>query len=452
MWTRRSTAFPGPSEFLRGPDLDGIVRRAQAEQRTPSVSVAVFRGREPLHTAAVGLADAGAGAEATPDTQYPIASITKTFVAVTILQLRDEGALGLDDPLDRHLPESPHGPTLRRLISHSSGLQREVPGDRPWETLDFPTREELLASLGEVEQVLEPGLAWHYSNLAFVLLGEVVTRVSGRSFERYVEERLLEPLRLARTGWEPREPAARGYLTHPFADSVLPEPRPERRGTGAAGGLWSTATDLARWGAFLVDPAPEVLAPATAAEMRTLQVMSEPQRWTRGYGLGLMLHRVGERVLVGHDGGAIGGVSSLVVEPESGVGAAVLANTTAGFDPLEVASQLATAVLEEPSAPEPWRPREAPPDDVVGVLGHWWSEGWEFVFAWREGRLEAQAAGTPGWREPAVFEPDGADRFRTVSGRERGEVLEVVRDEAGRPVKLYWATYPLTRDPRVFGA
>jgi CubicO group peptidase (beta-lactamase class C family) len=436
---------------LPGPDLDAIVKRAQAESRAPSVSTAVFRGRELLHVGAVGLADVEAGVEATPDTQYPIASITKTFVAVSIFRLRDAGSLSLDDPLDRHVPESPHGPTLRRLLSHLSGIQREVPGERPWETLEFPTREELLASLDEVEQLLAPGLAWHYSNLAFVLLGEAVSRVAGVPVERYVKERLLEPLGLARTGWDPTEPAAGGYLTHPFADSVLVEPSPDRRGTGAAGGLWSTATDLARWGAFLVDPDPEVLAPASAAEMRSLQTIAESQRWTLGWGLGLMLHRVGERVFVGHDGGAIGGVSSLFVEPESGVGAAALANTTAGFDPVELAARLVGAVLDEPPAPEPWRPQEPPAEELAGVLGRWWSEGYEFVFSWRDGRLEARSASAPGWRAPAVFEPTGADRFRTVSGRERGEPLEIVRDEGGRPVKLYWATYPFTREPRVFG-
>jgi hypothetical protein len=232
---------------------------------------------------------------------------------------------------------------------------------------------------------------------------------------------------------------------------VLEEPRPERRGTGAAGGLWSTASDLARWGAFLVDPAPELLSPATAREMRSLQTMAEPQRWTLGWGLGLMLHRVGERVFVGHDGGAIGGVSTLLVEPESKVGAAVLANTTAGFDPVEVGAELVRAVLEEPAAPEPWRPDGPPPEELVGVLGRWWSEGYEFVVSWRAGRLEARAADAPEWRQPAVFEPEGLDRFRTVSGRERGEALEIVRDAAGRPVKLYWATYPMTREPRTFG-
>src|SRR5207244_10850738 len=100
---------------------------------------------------------------------------------------------------------------------------------RVWETLEFPTREELLARLGDVSAVLEPGLAWHYSNLGFVLLGEVVARLSGLSLERYVRGRILEPVGLTRTTWGPEEPAVRGYLTHPFADSVMPERDPEKR-------------------------------------------------------------------------------------------------------------------------------------------------------------------------------------------------------------------------------
>jgi CubicO group peptidase (beta-lactamase class C family) len=435
---------------LPAPDLAGLLRRAQAEQRAPSVSAAVFRGDELLLADAVGLADVEAGRAATPETQYPIASITKTFVAAGVMQLRDAGALALDDPLDRHLPESLHAPTLRRLLAHLSGIQREVPGDRVWETLEFPTRDELLARLPDVEEVLEPGLAWHYSNLAYVFLGEVVARRSGLPLDRYVRERLLDPLGLARTTWDPQEPAARGYLVHPFADSVMPEPVARKRALDAAGGLWSTVLDLARWGAFLVDPDPAVLEPASAAEMRTLQTMADPQRWTLGFGLGLMLHRAGDRILAGHDGGAIGGVSVLAVEPEHAVGAAVLANTTAGFDPNRLAFDLVQAALEA-TEPEPWRPAEQPPPEIAPLLGRWWSEGTEFVFSWRAARLEARAAQAPEGAEPAVFEQLGDGRFRTVSGRERGELLEVVRGDDGSVGRLYWATYPFTRDPRPFG-
>jgi CubicO group peptidase (beta-lactamase class C family) len=437
---------------LREPDFGRLLAAAQADQRAPSVSAAVFRGREVVWAEAVGLADVEAGRQATPDTQYPIASITKSFVAASVLQLRDAGALALDDPLDRHLPESPHGPSLRQLLAHLGGIQREVPGERVWETLEFPSLEEVLAGLGDVSAVLDPGLAWHYSNLGFVLLGEVVARLSGLPVDRYVRERILEPLGLTRTTWGSEEPAARGYLTHPFADSVMPEPVPARRGADAAGGLWSTAGDLARWGAFLADPDASILEPSTVDEMRTLQTMAEPQRWTLGWGLGLMLYRTGERILVGHDGAAIGGSSIVVVEPESRVGAVVLANTTSGFDQATLAFELVDAAIAGTPA-EAWRPgaAAAPPPEIVPILGRWWSEGVEFVFSWRDGRLEARSAKAPSWRAPAVFEAAGPNRFRTVSGRERGEWLEVERGPGGSVAKLYWASYPLTRDPRPFG-
>ncbi len=110
------------------------------------------------------------------------------------MQLRDAGASALDDRLGDHVEEAAHpGPTIRRLLSHSSGLQREVVGD-VWETLESPTIEELLARLGEAEQVLEPGRWWHYSNLAFALLGEVVARKAGRPYREVVQERILDPL------------------------------------------------------------------------------------------------------------------------------------------------------------------------------------------------------------------------------------------------------------------
>ena len=131
----------------------------------------------------------------------------------------------------------------------------------------------------------------------------------------------------------------------------------------------------------------------------------------------------------------------------------MLTNTGTTATPEELALALAEATLElEPAEPEPWRPGEAPPDDVRPLLGRWWSEGEEFVFAWRGGRLEARAAALAAWRPPAVFEREGDDSWRTVSGRERGELLRVVRDEGGAVTKLYWATYPLTRDQRAFGA
>jgi hypothetical protein len=133
--------------------------------------------------------------------------------------------------------------------------------------------------------------------------------------------------------------------------------------------------------------------------------------------------------------------------------AAVLLNTESHIDPGALAVDLAERAADAfPAEPEPWKPGEAAPAEIAGVLGHWWSEGSEFVFSWRNGRLEARSPDDPPELEPAVFAPDGDGRFRTVSGRERGERLDVVRDADGTVTKLYWATYPFTRDPRPFSS
>lgn len=279
MPSRRSPAVWAslPASDLAG-ELGRIIRLAQSEQRIPSVSAAVFSGGPVVWEDAVGLADVAADRTATPDTQYRIGSITKTFTAVAVLQLRDVGAIALEDPLERHLPDVAHGSaTLRRLLSHLSGLQREPAGEI-WESLEAPDRERFLAEVGHAEQVLPPAAAWHYSNLAFALLGEVVERVSGLPYRSYLDERVLGPVGLERTTWDPVEPAARGYYVRPYYGAVEQERDVDLRGTSAAGQLWSTTGDLARWGAFLSSPDPTVLDPATAEEMHELQAMMDVER------------------------------------------------------------------------------------------------------------------------------------------------------------------------------
>jgi CubicO group peptidase (beta-lactamase class C family) len=413
--------------------------RLQRKSPAPSVSAALFRGDEVLWSEAIGLADVEAGQAAAPDTQYAIASITKTFVAASILLLRDEGALALDDPLGRYIEEADReGVTLRRMLAHLSGIQREAPGE-VWETLQMPDREELLGGLGEAEQVLDPGAHWHYSNLAFALLGEVIQRASGIRAEQFVEERLLRPQGLERTTWGPGSNAATGYYVERFADVAHPEPAVEKRALSPAGGLWSTTGDLARWASYLMEQ----------EEMHALQVMADPERWLLGWGLGLMLYRRGERVFAGHDGGTVGHASHLSYAREERVGIALLTNTenpSLDFDPVALTEKVAEAL---PAEPEPWRPGEPVPAELTGILGSWWSEGTEWRFEWREGNLRAIR---PGWPVKAEFEREREDVYRTVSGRERGELLRIIRGEGGEPTKLYWANYPITRQPKSFGA
>jgi CubicO group peptidase (beta-lactamase class C family) len=432
---------------------DRLVAARQSERRVPSVSAAVFRGGERLWYAAAGLADLGAGEAPTADTQYRLGSITKTFTAVLVMQLRDAGALDLDDRVAVHLPESPHGDlTVRRLLAHLSGLQREPVGDI-WESLVAPTRDELFGNLAAAETVSAPQRRWHYSNLAYALLGELVARLAGSTWEDALAERLLRPMSLSRTTLDPHEPYARGYLVDAYADRAAEEPVLRMGGVAAAAELWSTIDDLARWGAFLLDPDPAILAPATVEEMTTVHGMADEAGWLLAWGLGLMLFRRPDRILVGHTGGMPGHNAGLALSRQDGVGAAVFGNSTVGLEPGAFAGDLVdTWLAEDPAPPTPWAAGEPVPANVEGLLGRWWTEGSEFVFSWRDGRLQALPSGAPKTLPPAVFEPAGEDAFRTVSGREAGEWLRVVRDTSGAVTKLYWATYPVTRSPLTFGA
>jgi CubicO group peptidase (beta-lactamase class C family) len=450
-----SKRFRAHCELVSAPDslredFERRIRSAQAEQRLPSASAAVFRGNEILWEEALGLADVDGKRDATPDTQYRIGSITKTFTAVCVLQLRDAGELSLDDPLTRFIPDSSHAPALGRMLTHASGLQREPPGEI-WETMKSPSREELVAATAEAEEVLSPGSWWHYSNLAFALLGEVVARIDGTTWEEALQQRVLDPLDLARTTPTVESPAAVGYFVEPYSDAVQVEREPDFGGAGALGKLWSTTQDLARWGAFLAAGDDRVLAASTLEEMSHVRAMVDHEHWALAWGTGLALYRSGEHVFVGHGGAMPGHLAGLVVNRKTGIGAAVLTNTGSGATPEKLALDLATAAIDAlPTTADAWSPEDAPPAGVEPLLGRWWTEGHETVLSWRKGRLEAKlVAGAPG-RDTSIFERLGDDLFRCAEGRERGELLRVVRGADGSVEKLYFATYPLRREPSIF--
>jgi CubicO group peptidase (beta-lactamase class C family) len=442
-----------------GRDCSRRLRDLQRSARAPSLAAAVVRNRAITWSDSVGLADVETEVAPTLDTQYSIGSITKTFTAVLLLQLRDHGRLRLDDRLDRHLPGVAHGDaTLRSMLAHLSGLRREPaagPGGEIWETLQDPDRDELVAGVERAGRVLEPGRSWHYSNLAFALLGEVVARSFAVPWEVALRQRVLKPLGMTRTALEPVEPRARGYFVEPYSDVARPEPLLRLHGMAPAGQLWSTPADLARWAVFLADPDPDVLDPDSLADARHPQVIADLEGWTLAWGLGLMLYRKGERILYGHAGGMPGFLSSVMAYEKHGehAGVVVLANSSAGVDVEGLAADLLTTVLDAEVVEQPWRPSDPPPEAVEDLLGRWWSEGSEYVFSWRQGRLEARAAvaGALRPRPPAFFRQVAPDLWTTLSGREEGEKLRAVRAPDGTVSRLYWATYPFTRIPEVFG-
>src|SRR5262249_26691315 len=154
----------------------------------------------------------------------------------------------------------------------------------------------LLETVTAAKVAFDPYARFHYSNLAYGLLGGVVERVTGRGWWDVVSARLLAPLGMTRTTYHPAEPYARGYVVHPWHQTVREEPRTDAVAMAPAGQVWSTVDDLAVWAAALMTADPPVLSPATVAQMAAPAVMGDPDGWTTGNGLGLQLWRRGERV------------------------------------------------------------------------------------------------------------------------------------------------------------
>ena len=453
--------MPAPSELE--PRLERVIQKHQAEARLPSVAAAVVRDGEAIWSGAVGQSDLETGTDATPGMQYRVGSITKTFTAAAIMQLRDAGKLNLEDTLDKHVEGAAYAPSIRRLLSHASGLQRETHDDS-WLTLRFAPPDELLETLDRAEMVLPAGARFHYSNLAFALLGIVIERASGVSYMDYVRERLFEPLGLTRMSFEPEQPAAKGYVSQPYADGVWEAIAVETGAWASAGQLWGTVGDLCRWGAFLADPDEAILAKKTAEEMRTVQVIDEHERWLSGYGLGLQLRRdpivlrpgdagfaggasSHDRILAGHGGSMPGFIARLYFSAGEKVVVAALTNESAAALVPFGLSLARTTVEEWPVTPEAWRVGDAPPAEVVPLLGIWFMEAAQITIRWRDGRLEATSPDDADWEPPTVFEKEMDDRWRTVSGPEHGEALKILRGEDGSVERLVWAGYPVTREP-----
>ncbi len=433
--------------------LDRRVRDRQREWRAPGLVAGVMRDGTLSWSAGVGASDVTAP-DVVPDadTAFATGSITKTFTAALIMALRDEGKLILSDRLGVHLPAGPHAElTLRELLAHASGLQREPVGD-VWDTLVMPSIDEVVTRLGDAEQVLPVRLRWHYSNLAYALLGEVVARADGRPWADAVQARLLDPLGMSRTSLVAAAPVAVGYYTDPFTDQVHVEKWIDMAAFTAAGGLWSTVRDLARWASFLVSGADGVLSADTLDEMSRPEIMVDLENWTLAWGLGLQLFRSGERIMVGHGGAMPGFLAGLAVRRPDRTAAIVLANTSAGVDAPALAVELVSTVLDaEPAPADPWRPGPPVPAELAPLVGRWWSEGSPFTFSVLDGHLEARLDSQPPTKPPAVFEKVRDDVYRTVSGREQGEWLRVERSQSGEVTRMLWAGYPFTRRPQTFG-
>ncbi|MEW5353382.1 serine hydrolase domain-containing protein [Streptomyces sp. 16-176A] len=424
---------------------------AQSEGRAPSLVAAVVRdGRTVWHGARTSVA----GHAPDENTQYRIGSITKTFTAVLVLRLRDEGLLDLGDPLDKHLPGTGAGQaTIAELLAHTAGLAAESPAPW-WERTPGSLRPELADVLGE-EPLRHPvGRRFHYSNPGYTLLGALVEKLRGAPWEDVLRREVLEPLGLHRTGGRPQAPHAGGWAVHPWADVLLPEPVEDLGRMAPAGQLWSTTGDLARFAAFLVRGDDRVLNAASLREMRTPAAPPQEADVVAGYayGLGLELRRSGERLLVGHSGSLPGFLASLTIAAADDVAAVVLVNCTSGVSPVAVGADLVRIVAEaEPRIPEPWRPARDVDPAVLELVGQWyWGTN---AFGLRLGADGLVSLGPlTGSGRRSRFRPNGDGTWTGLEGYYAGESLRPVRRADGSVDHLDLGSFVFTRQPYEEGA
>lgn len=404
-----------------------VLAAYQAVRRLPSVVATVLEDGEEAWTG-------GAGEPVDPDTQFRIGSITKTMTGVLVLQCRDEGLLDLDDALGRSVPESGYREaTLRELLSHTSGMQSEPVGPW-WERTPGGDFAALTAANDGSGAVSGPGQGYHYSNLGFALLGEVVGRLRGKPWREVVQERLLDPLGLARTSYLPRSPAARGRSVHHLRGTLTDEPATDTGAMAPAGQLWSTVGDLARFVTFLRSGADGVL------DRTTLREMQRPVR--DGYGLATLVAPYAGGTLVGHLGSMPGFQACALIDPGSGRGVVALTDATTGFAGVELAERLLGG--RTPAPVEPWRPTERVPDWAEELLGPWYWGNSAFEARWHNERLELHDVARGVLAEQLVRL---GERVVGHAGYHRGETLHVHRRTDGSVSHLECATFVYTRTP-----
>ncbi|MGW3289564.1 serine hydrolase domain-containing protein [Streptomyces sp. NPDC001002] len=424
---------------------------AQAEGRTPSLVAAVVRdGRAVWHGARTSVDGHG------PDenVQYRIGSITKTFTAVLVLRLRDEGLLDLGDPVEKHLPGTGVGEaTVADLLAHTGGLAAESPAPW-WERTPGSLRPELADVLGDQPLLHPVGRRFHYSNPGYTVLGTLVEKLRDAPWEEVLRREVLEPLGLDRTSGRPKAPHAGGWAVHPWADVMLPEPAEDLGRMAPAGQLWSTTGDLARFAIFLTQGDDRVLSAETVREMRVPAAPGEAADVADGvsYGLGLQIQQRHGRLLIGHSGSLPGFLANLSISVKDDVAAVVLANCTSGPLLATVGADLVRIVAEaEPRIPAPWRPLPEVDASVLELAGPWY---WgTHAFALRltaAGGVSLEPLSGSGRRSRFRANADGT--WTGLEGYYAGELLKAVRRPDGTVSHLDLGSFVFTRQPYDKGA
>jgi CubicO group peptidase (beta-lactamase class C family) len=343
-------AKPRPAPPLAG--LDAHVGRVMNEFGVPGMAVAVVKDGEVLLARGYGVRRAGEDAPVDGDTLFGIASNTKAFTCAALAILVEEGRLGWDDPVTKHLPAfQMHDPwvtrelTVRDLVTHRTGLGLGA-GDLMWWPPTNFTRGEIVRGMRWVKPASSLRSRYAYNNVAFVAAGEVVAAVSGSSWDAFVRDRILRPVGMARTTSSFATADANRAAPHlEVKGAPTPVAPMDFANAGAAAALQSSASDMARWVAMLLECGRGEQAAAGRAcvlkpdsirrlwSAQTVQGTPDPPRGleaTRSnfaaYGLGFGLRDYRGRKVVSHTGGLPGYVSQVTLVPEERLGLVVLTN------------------------------------------------------------------------------------------------------------------------------
>lgn len=301
----------------------------------PSLSIGIVIGGEIVYRRAFGLADIRSGQRATPETQYRIASISKTFTGIALLQLVERGLVRLADPVNKHVPWFMAGkksgvPTIRDLLLHRSGIWRD--GDTThWIDDRFPALPALRRHGSEQATIYPADRQFKYSNYGYALLGQVIEAASGLPYEQYLDHHIFRPLHMTSTAADYR-PAAAPHLSRGYGRTLFGRPRPpvphsSANAYNSAAGLLSTSTDLCRFLAAMANPRRG--RAILSLKQRKLLMASTQKAAGDGerYGFGLGVSKIGKNNIYGHGGGYTGFTTNVRFDPQHDIGIVVLSNS-----------------------------------------------------------------------------------------------------------------------------
>jgi len=364
--------------------LDVFIQQELTDKGIPALSITIVDNHETVWTQGYGLSDPLTETYVTEETVYRVASISKLFTALAVMQLVEQGELDLDVPITTYLPDfQPHNPfdtpiTLRHLLSHRSGLVREPPRGHYFDP-DKPTLENVVHSLNNTRLIYKPGTHEKYSNAGISVAGYILEQTQSQLFESYIQEAVIHPLKLEKTSFLPRQDIRQdlgiGYMWR-YDRSTLTQAPVFELGIGPAANLYTTTHDLGQFicSLFAIHDGKhsDILQPETLEDMWT------PQGKGSNFGLGFALSEFEQHQRVQHAGVMYGYATRVYALPEQKIGVAIVANLDATNSVVDRIGEYALSLALDSQSPPTLDTTESPSSEEAHKLaGHYYRQNGE---------------------------------------------------------------------------